>query len=229
MYTDRHQTVHTLAQFSLQGPNQKLSITAIKHLDIYNGHLGHQTPLLTPGISCIGSETSRNKKRSVPKVPPIENFDSYENLKSLVFEPEFHDIEFLANFATDPSSPPPHFPSPKKTPEVKPYDAGIPKTHYKNLDKSISDGKEGTLYMCQYNGCGKPFTRSYNLNSHMKTHTRDRPHTCSDCGRTFSRLHDKKRHQKLHWDIRPYKCTQCQKSFARMDALNRHLQKSTCS
>lgn len=82
---------------------------------------------------------------------------------------------------------------------------------------------EGALYVCQHPDCGRSFTRPYNLTSHLKSHSDERPFACSQCGRKFARQHDRNRHEKLHWGIRPYACHHCHKSFARMDALNRHL------
>ena len=51
---------------------------------------------------------------------------------------------------------------------------------------------------CQCLLCSKRFTRAYNLRSHMRTHTDDRPSVCSTCGETFARQQDLKRHENEH-------------------------------
>ena len=98
-------------------------------------------------------------------------------------------------------------------------------TDHEDEPVTSSTTKSGPLFRCEYKGCTKTFTRTYNLKSHRRTHTDEKPFTCNICPKAFARQHDRNRHAKLHLGLKPYPCQFCEKSFARQDALNRHLKR----
>ncbi|KAF2086156.1 hypothetical protein K490DRAFT_74695 [Saccharata proteae CBS 121410] len=89
--------------------------------------------------------------------------------------------------------------------------------------------KHPATFQCSL--CPKRFTRAYNLRSHLRTHTDERPFVCSVCGKAFARQHDRKRHEGLHSGEKKFVCRGvlkeggawgCGRRFARADALGRH-------
>lgn len=93
--------------------------------------------------------------------------------------------------------------------------------------------KHPATFQCSL--CPKRFTRAYNLRSHLRTHTDERPFVCTVCGKAFARQHDRKRHEGLHSGEKKFVCKGlltngvpgantwgCSRRFARADALGRH-------
>ncbi|KAI9197477.1 uncharacterized protein BJ171DRAFT_428056 [Polychytrium aggregatum] len=80
-------------------------------------------------------------------------------------------------------------------------------------------------YACDYEGCGRAFSRQFNLKAHKKTHEdcRDRPFECPICNQRFFRNHDLTRHSTVHTKVKEWKCESCDKEFTRKDALARHV------
>ncbi|KAF2726766.1 hypothetical protein EJ04DRAFT_452711 [Polyplosphaeria fusca] len=56
--------------------------------------------------------------------------------------------------------------------------------------------KHPAVFQCTL--CPKRFTRAYNLRSHQRVHTDERPFVCSVCGKAFARQHDRRRHEIRH-------------------------------
>ncbi|QDS70771.1 hypothetical protein FKW77_003951 [Venturia effusa] len=106
---------------------------------------------------------------------------------------------------------------------------GIPNRDY--ILDLVHAQKLPATFQCSF--CPKRFTRAYNLRSHLRTHTDERPFVCSLCGKAFARQHDRKRHEGLHSGEKKFECRGplnndgqlrwgCGRRFVRVDALARH-------
>lgn len=94
--------------------------------------------------------------------------------------------------------------------------------HKQNNNNNNNDTQNG--FPCLIPECNKLFSRPYNLKSHMRTHTHERPYECTykPCAWKFARPHDLKRHELQHTGQKPHGCRFCHRRFARSDALKRH-------
>ncbi|ODM87045.1 Krueppel-like factor 12 [Orchesella cincta] len=112
--------------------------------------------------------------------------------------------------------------SPSPSPEPRPPPAqngvaedlkGIPPLR---RSRGISSNQP-RKFKCEFEGCGRDYTKRSHLVTHHRTHTGEKPFPCSwpKCHWKFARKDELTRHYRKHTGIRPHKCEVCQKSFAR--------------
>ena len=85
--------------------------------------------------------------------------------------------------------------------------------------------KSGNLFVCKI--CGKTFTSVSLLTSHMKVHSKERPHICEICGKSFKYNGKLIRHRRTHSNVKPFSCQYCGKGFANAYSLKGHVRMHT--
>ncbi|XP_077560731.1 zinc finger protein 711-like [Haemaphysalis longicornis] len=81
---------------------------------------------------------------------------------------------------------------------------------------------ESPSFVCSQ--CGKGFTQKGNLDTHLLTHTGERPHACDTCPARFTRLGDMKRHKmSVHDRQYQHRCPHCGKEFRDAHCLRYHV------
>ncbi|KAM9335482.1 uncharacterized protein ABDE67_020468 [Symphorus nematophorus] len=77
-------------------------------------------------------------------------------------------------------------------------------------------------FTCTVQGCERRFSRSDELNRHVRIHTGQKPFQCAICARSFSRSDHLTTHTRTHTGEKPFSCDVCGKRFARSDERKRH-------
>lgn len=87
----------------------------------------------------------------------------------------------------------------------------------------VSKYSRDRRFICNF--CGKCFTSSRSLETHVRVHTGERPYSCAQCGKRFTQSGHLKTHQSVHTGERPFACEHCGKRFAGKQNLRIHQQK----
>lgn len=83
-------------------------------------------------------------------------------------------------------------------------------------------GPKAKPFPCSVQGCERRFSRSDELNRHVRIHTGQKPFQCAICARSFSRSDHLTTHTRTHTGEKPFSCDVCGKRFARSDERKRH-------
>ncbi|XP_070849120.1 early growth response protein 1-like [Chaetodon trifascialis] len=99
---------------------------------------------------------------------------------------------------------------------------GAPKLSRGGRRAPPKNGLKVKPFPCSVQGCERRFSRSDELNRHVRIHTGQKPFQCTICARSFSRSDHLTTHTRTHTGEKPFSCDVCGKRFARSDERKRH-------
>ncbi|XP_049923433.1 early growth response protein 4-like [Epinephelus moara] len=100
--------------------------------------------------------------------------------------------------------------------------SGAPKLSRGGRRAPAKNGLKVKPFPCSVQGCERRFSRSDELNRHVRIHTGQKPFQCTICARSFSRSDHLTTHTRTHTGEKPFSCDVCGKRFARSDERKRH-------
>ncbi|TRY75202.1 hypothetical protein TCAL_00643 [Tigriopus californicus] len=88
--------------------------------------------------------------------------------------------------------------------------------------ESAPPGVRPARHKCHFQGCGKEYTKTSHLKSHLNSHSDVLPFGCTHCDKRFYRSDQLTRHVRIHTGEKRYWCQVCHKAFSRSDHLTKH-------
>ncbi|CAO1373890.1 unnamed protein product [Diamesa hyperborea] len=91
-------------------------------------------------------------------------------------------------------------------------------------DKSSPNGRtDSSLFKHRCRYCGKTSGSDSSLQTHIRSHTGERPYKCNICGSRFTTKGNLKMHYRIHTGERPFRCKICGHSFTTKGNLKTHM------